>query len=486
MDHRSHRPLGTRVRAAAACKSCHDRKVRCDYLINGSPCTNCRHDRRSCTLRLKQRTSRSRKPIVQDGPRSPLPSSSPRDDRSVDHCEAADRRHPGLVFGSDILFSAFPFIERPDLCSLPPEDVMFLEMKGCLHVPVRRIMDLLINAYFVHVQPTLPLVGETGFWQIYQSTFSGRERRSETISLFFLQALFFRSCSFIDPLAIQDAGYSDVMHAQDTFYRRAKLLFDLNAEHRHLPKAQGAVLLSYYDSPLDSRAGSQWLSAAIQSAMTIQAHRADLEVGKETAEMKGRKRLWTSICLRDCVVALSLRDPLKVVPVTLSYSVMEDLESSTVYDPSITKVLAQLFHMNCQLSALLALVISLTYGYEQIPLEGDTASWGQWLNLRIDCLKSDLALWEMESKTAIGHMFGSVGCNHPFAQVYIHLLSVYHLSGRILLYHREISLLDACPDTPGQNDQRKEALVAGLHGAEHRPLSALPGNRYRKVASPEL
>ncbi|CEL11390.1 hypothetical protein ASPCAL14492 [Aspergillus calidoustus] len=215
--------------------------------------------------------------------------------------------------------------------------------------------------------------------------------------------------------------------------------------------------------------------------MTIQAHRADLEVGKETTEVKTRKRLWTSICLRDCVVALSLRDPLKVVPVTLSHSVMEDLESSTVYDPSITKVLAQLFHMNCQLSALLARVISLTYGYEQIPLEGDTVSWGQWLNLRIDCLKSDLAIWEMESKTAISHMFGSVGCNHPFSQVYIHLLSVYHLyvdqlcprratdcssSGRILLYHREISLLDACPDSSEQNNQKRETLAFNLHGAE--------------------
>ncbi|KAJ0381735.1 hypothetical protein COL922a_013945 [Colletotrichum nupharicola] len=99
--------------------------------------------------------------------------------------------------------------------------------------------------------------------------------------------------------------------------------------------------------------------------MTIQAHRRELDVGKETAE---------------------------VVPVALGYSAMEDLESSTVYEPSITKVLAQLFHMNCQLSALLARVISLTYGYEHISLEGDTASWSQWLSLRIECLKSDLAL----------------------------------------------------------------------------------------------
>ena len=40
-----------RKRARVACHLCHERKVRCDASIVGSPCTNCRLDDHICTLR---------------------------------------------------------------------------------------------------------------------------------------------------------------------------------------------------------------------------------------------------------------------------------------------------------------------------------------------------------------------------------------------------------------------------------------------------
>ncbi|OCK76363.1 hypothetical protein K432DRAFT_396511 [Lepidopterella palustris CBS 459.81] len=46
------------TRALKACKSCRDRKVKCDVTEDGSPCTNCRRGDRECTVpnhkRIKQ------------------------------------------------------------------------------------------------------------------------------------------------------------------------------------------------------------------------------------------------------------------------------------------------------------------------------------------------------------------------------------------------------------------------------------------------
>ena len=42
-------------RAAAACGVCHSRKVRCDIVSSGSPCSNCRRDEVECILHVSAR-----------------------------------------------------------------------------------------------------------------------------------------------------------------------------------------------------------------------------------------------------------------------------------------------------------------------------------------------------------------------------------------------------------------------------------------------
>lgn len=51
--------LGVKRRAAKACLSCRYRKVRCDVLGSGPPCTNCRLDGVDCVIK---KSNRGRKP----------------------------------------------------------------------------------------------------------------------------------------------------------------------------------------------------------------------------------------------------------------------------------------------------------------------------------------------------------------------------------------------------------------------------------------
>jgi hypothetical protein len=49
-----------RQRAANACTGCHARKVRCDVVLGGSPCTNCRRDSSVCRVKDSNRGSKGK------------------------------------------------------------------------------------------------------------------------------------------------------------------------------------------------------------------------------------------------------------------------------------------------------------------------------------------------------------------------------------------------------------------------------------------
>jgi hypothetical protein len=81
-------PRLNRPRSAKACQYCRSRKVRCDWVANGNPCTNCRLDSRHCiTVPRKQQISRPRqhgkerrrkfKPMNRGAATSTLPTPSP-------------------------------------------------------------------------------------------------------------------------------------------------------------------------------------------------------------------------------------------------------------------------------------------------------------------------------------------------------------------------------------------------------------------------
>lgn len=93
-----------------------------------------------------------------------------------------------------MIYSFHRFLDLKDLSRLPPEDVKYLEMKGCLHVPTGPVLDEFIRQYFLHVHPCLPMLNEAEFWDMYNNQFD-QSRKRRTISLFTFQAMMFASCS---------------------------------------------------------------------------------------------------------------------------------------------------------------------------------------------------------------------------------------------------------------------------------------------------
>lgn len=88
-------------------------------------------------------------------------------------------------------YSYYPFLTIGNLPNIPPQDVNYLELQGCLRVPTRRILDEFVQQYFLHVHPLLPMLNEGDFWDMY----CGPGPANDTISLLLLHSMLFASCN---------------------------------------------------------------------------------------------------------------------------------------------------------------------------------------------------------------------------------------------------------------------------------------------------
>lgn len=96
-------------------------------------------------------------------------------------------------FGADITYTYYPFIELNNLAAIPPQDVNYLELQGCLRVPIRTILDEFVKQFFLHVHPIMPLLNEGDFWEMYASQSQGTHV-STRLSLLMMQAMLFSVC----------------------------------------------------------------------------------------------------------------------------------------------------------------------------------------------------------------------------------------------------------------------------------------------------
>ncbi|KLJ05857.1 hypothetical protein EMPG_10711 [Blastomyces silverae] len=535
-----------RKRARMACTWCHERKVRCDVSIHGSPCTNCRLDGHECTIRSSACRGRGVRtqlqwpephfqsgalvhksdPVSRMGPMESIlskptfpqyidPTRQPpffgemwgARDTQFEMFRSMNPHLPRsiLPFSSDspngdsnVIFSFYRFIELRDLHTLPTEDVKFLEMKGCLHVPSGPILDEFVRQYFLHVHPCLPVLNEAEFWSMYANRSDGI-RKPRAISLFIVQAMFFASCAFVPSSVIKSAGFVDSRTARNTLYRRAKLLFDLNAENDVLAKAQGAILLTYQSSSIDFHAGSLWLTTAIQHAILYGAHLYNSKSNVNDPHKGTKKRLWWSILLRDRILPLGLRRYPQITPqhfdLSLDCMAEEDLQDeiykSEVYNAETKRILANVLRVQCQLAIVLTGVIMIVYAPNGFSQPKSMTEKEFLKSLReIEDIRASLAQWANEAKAAFGSIFASDGV-HESVTLYSNLTFMYYHAARVALCHNQALTIEIhqrfIADTytkrlEGIKDELEDAalsitrsvkrlLMRGV--ARHLPISAI-------------
>ncbi|SPO01995.1 related to cutinase transcription factor 1 beta [Cephalotrichum gorgonifer] len=424
----------SRKRALKACLACRSRKVRCDVSKVEQPCTNCRLQTKNCLVvgrasrlakeerRQGRRASSTSMPAVADQrslfesnllpgddsisaqPGANMPASegvtfdvSPNDhashqswespmacfdqmcgDPSLEQTESrtsSTGTHRPLSAPNAptvVTYSHFRFLTAGNLHRIPPQDVNYLESQGCLHVPMRPMLDDFVEQYFLHVHPLVPLIDEGDFWDMYSQTERNRGSQ-DTMTLILFQAMLFSSCTFVPFNTIKSLGFSSLRKARGEFYRRVKLLYDMDAENSPLPLAQTALLLTAWVPPSNMTLNpfQTWLGRAIQHARTLNAdHLAEKAEPAviATKAQRSLRRLWW------CCVALD-----RVSPLCTRYSpyirrrsfdfrdskvlgasdLKDEIFRSSVYDPASKQRLLRIFEIYMDLMVIVTDVLEL-------------------------------------------------------------------------------------------------------------------------------
>ncbi|KAL2846463.1 fungal-specific transcription factor domain-containing protein [Aspergillus pseudoustus] len=334
-------------RASIACTKCRSRKVRCDVAHRGHPCMNCKLDQEECVVQLRGRQSRLRlEPSVLDGgevqpssnaPQAQVKTAPPAKPRTVRRtpkpkpkAKLADPASASASPPTDIAFQAYPFIRSDFLSRLDQDEICYLDSQSCFRLPVAAPWQAMLQAYFAHINPLIPVLDEAGFWRTVRDDGISSTR----ISLFVVQAILFAACPFASRRTIRECGFTNCRKARAAFYRRAKLLYRLESELRPVEIIQGSLLLSLCSSAqTESPVNSVWLSIAVQHARTLGVHQhqaTSLPQGALLApDWLEIRRLWWVCLVRDRIIALAHRRPLQIAVAPESWDAELELLSSS-------------------------------------------------------------------------------------------------------------------------------------------------------------
>ncbi|KAJ5554475.1 hypothetical protein N7513_004434 [Penicillium frequentans] len=381
-------------RASKACCCCRARKVRCDVVENGSPCTNCRLDQVECVVTESKRRKKSRVEVEHaahsespeaseenllhsiQGLSEMAPTSPSQASVDLDHgqhmphllyqtqahrigSDDQNRRRmapnpavPATMplanatlqiqqlldpsFGNHRTANAFlPDYIRGLPARFQKEDIDYLAAKGALTIPDVGLRNELLKAYIHYVHSYMPLLDLEEFLQTIVQN-DGVHR----ISLLLFQAVMFAGMAFVDMKHLQAAGYQTRKAARKIFFQRARLLYDFDYEVDRISLVQSLLLMTYwYETPDDQKDTWHWMGVSLSLAHTIGLHRDPGNSRMDLRRQRMWKRIWWSTYTRDRLIALGMRRPMRVkdddcdVPMLT----MDDFEFQA-FSPEIVKM----------------------------------------------------------------------------------------------------------------------------------------------------
>ena len=127
-------------------------------------------------------------------------------------------------------------------------------------------------------------------------------------SLFLLQSIFANVVPYASLDLLREAGFPDRVNAQQTFYSRAKLLYDLGCEKRQLQLLQGSFVLSSSTFPSSEDKDYRfWLTDAVRIAVKIGLHRNATANEVDDSTRRLFRRIWWVLHNRDmCLVVFGV------------------------------------------------------------------------------------------------------------------------------------------------------------------------------------
>ncbi|KAH7064054.1 fungal-specific transcription factor domain-containing protein [Paraphoma chrysanthemicola] len=184
-----------------------------------------------------------------------------------------------------------------ELRGLDQHDLEYLQAKGVFNLPPREVCLEMFKVYFRHAYPYAPIIDRGEFL----AQFSREEH-----STFLVQTLLANVTPYTSKDLLARAGFADHSTAQDTFFRRAVLLYDFNCEKSQLVLLQGSLLLgTLWRSYFGDKDYSYWMCNAVRIATRMGLHKKHIanELGARFYALL--KRIWWTLYVRDVISSIS-------------------------------------------------------------------------------------------------------------------------------------------------------------------------------------
>lgn len=163
--------------------------------------------------------------------------------------------------------------------------------------------DKFLHLYFQCVYPYAPILNRLEFMQDY---------RSGKRSSFLLQCILANVAPYASPELLLEAGFSDRLEAQKSFFGKARLLCDLGSGIGQLQVLQGSLMLSsiHFSFGLD-KDYRFWLTNAVRIATQMGLHRNGIAKDLDPGTRRLFRRIWWVLYNRDTLLAVSGLDNLR-------------------------------------------------------------------------------------------------------------------------------------------------------------------------------
>lgn len=201
-----------------------------------------------------------------------------------------------------------PYI-RPLPAHIQAEDVEYLVKKGALTLPDEDLQCALLRAYIQYVAAFMPLLDLAPFY----TAIALRGEGAQPVSLILVQAVMFAGVAYVDLEYLTSRGFTSRKSARKVFFDRVRLLYGLECETDRMSLLQALLLMTYwYEKPEDEKETWYWLGIALSLAQVLGLHRNPDNLEISPAAKQLRKRAWWCCFMRDRLLALGLRRPIRL------------------------------------------------------------------------------------------------------------------------------------------------------------------------------
>ncbi len=245
--------------------------------------------------------------------------------------------------------------------SLDSVELEILKMRGAFLLPSKELSLNLIESYFEHVHPLMPVINRTEFMKKFNDP-------NDQPSLMLMQAVLLCGCRISkNPLVLDHKGSSNL--ASLTFYRRAKALYEKNYESDPVSLIQTLILIgSYWEGPEDVTKNSfYWTRVALGLAQGFGFHRdVSGSPNLSSVDKKIWRRIWWCLFEKDRNVAIAFGRPSVIdlndcdVPMLTIDDFVEDEVSSRPLYP-VNEIQALYFIHLVKLAEITGIIVKHQY-----------------------------------------------------------------------------------------------------------------------------